>query len=172
MFFLPVLRERSPSPTPPWDPSQRRQFSTTFSSVSSSHRQQQLSMNCCNVCNSSMGAIHQAQPAPAWDLTGSQVLPGNLLQCGLLSPWVCRSLPGPAPAQASHGVTASFGHPPALLWVSSRGCRWISASMWSSMGCRVTAALPWASGESQLLCLEDLLSLLSQWSWCLQSCLS
>ena len=35
---------------------------------------------------------------------------------GPLSPWVCRSLQEPAPAQAPHGVIASFRHPPALAW--------------------------------------------------------
>ncbi|KAM9655110.1 uncharacterized protein ACIBXB_008245 isoform 1-T1 [Morphnus guianensis] len=47
---------------------------------------------------------------------GSQVLPENLLQHGLLSPRVHRSCQEPAPVQASHRVTASFGHPPAPAW--------------------------------------------------------
>jgi len=62
------------------------------------------------------GAVLQEQTAPAWVPTGSQALPANLLQRGLLSSWVCRSWQEPAPAQGTHGVTASFGHPPAPAW--------------------------------------------------------
>jgi len=47
---------------------------------------------------------------------GSQALPANLLQRGLLSPRVHRCWQEPAPAQAPHGVTASFRHPPAPAW--------------------------------------------------------
>jgi len=61
---------------------------------------------------------------------GSQVLPANLLQYGLLSPWLHRSCQEPAPAWALHGVTASFGHP--------RTAEWISAAPWISMDCRGT----------------------------------
>ena len=46
---------------------------------------------------------------------GSQVLPANLLQFGLLSPQVHRSCQEPAPVWASHGVIASFGRI-CLLW--------------------------------------------------------
>jgi len=73
--------------------------------------------------------------------TGSHVLPSNLFQCGVLSPQVHRSWQEPAPAQASHWVTASFGHPPALHGVPSIGYRWGSAPSWRSMGCRYTACL-------------------------------
>jgi len=48
--------------------------------------------------------------------TGSQVLPVNLLQHGLLSPWVYRSWQEPAPVWSPHSVTDSFRHPPALAW--------------------------------------------------------
>jgi len=48
--------------------------------------------------------------------TGSQALPANLLQRGLLSPQVRRSWQEPAPAQAPHGNTVSFRHPPAAAW--------------------------------------------------------
>ncbi|KAK4810998.1 hypothetical protein QYF61_014471 [Mycteria americana] len=47
--------------------------------------------------------------------TGSQVLPANLLQRGLFSPWGHRSCQEPAPAWTLHGVTASFGRI-YLLW--------------------------------------------------------
>ena len=42
-------------------------------------------------------------------LTGTQVLPANLLCCGLLSPQDHRSCQEPASVWTSHGVTASFG---------------------------------------------------------------
>jgi len=48
--------------------------------------------------------------------TGSQALPASLLWHGLLSPQVHRCWQEPAPAQAPHGVTASFRHPPAPAW--------------------------------------------------------
>jgi len=52
---------------------------------------------------------------------GSQALPANLLWCGLLSPWVHRSWQEPTPVWAPHGVTASFRHPPALVWAPFHG---------------------------------------------------
>jgi len=95
---------------------------------------------------------------------GSQVLPANLLWHGLLSPWVHRSWQKPAPAWASHRVTASFGHPPTPARgppqaaggdLLHRGPPWaageLPASPWSS---------PRAAGESLLWCLEHLLPLL------------
>lgn len=45
-------------------------------------------------------------------LMGSQVLPANLLRCRLLSPQGHKSCQMFAPAQASHGLTDSFGHSP------------------------------------------------------------
>jgi len=62
------------------------------------------------------GAVLQEQAAPAWVPTGSQALPANLLQRGLLSPRVRRSWQEPAPVQAPRRVTASFRHPPAPAW--------------------------------------------------------
>jgi len=83
------------------------------------------------------GAVLQEQAAPVWVHTVSQALPANLLQRGLLSPWVHRSWQEPAPAWAPHRVTASFGHPAAPAW-----------------------GPPWGAGESLLQCLEHLLPLL------------
>ncbi|CAM9130340.1 unnamed protein product, partial [Bubo scandiacus] len=88
---------------------------------------------------------------PRWSPTGSRVLPANLLQRGLLSPRGHRSCREPAPARASHGVTASFSHSPApgmpkaethlqpvedpLLWCGVLpGCRWVSAPPLPSPG--------------------------------------
>ncbi|KAK4827365.1 hypothetical protein QYF61_017303 [Mycteria americana] len=91
-----------------------RQFSMNFSNVSPSQGLH-FFMNC-----SSVGPFHGVQSfrnrlLQRGSPMGSQVLPANLLQRGLLSPWGPRSCQEPAPVQASHGVTASFGciH---LLW--------------------------------------------------------
>ncbi|KAK4831375.1 hypothetical protein QYF61_017506 [Mycteria americana] len=93
-------------PAPAWGPSHSRQFSMTFSSMSPSHGLQFFT-NCSNV-----GPFHGVQSFRNRVLqrgfpTRSQVLPTNLLQHGLLSPWVHRSCQEPAPAWASQGVTAS-----------------------------------------------------------------
>jgi len=85
------------------------------SSVSPCHGLQ-LFTNCL-----SMGSSHGVQSfrnrlLQRGSPTGSQALPANLLQRGLLSPWVRRSCQEPAPVRAPHGVTASFRHPPALVW--------------------------------------------------------
>ena len=92
---------------------------------------------------------------------GSQVLPANLLQCGLLSPWGHRSCQEPAPAWASHGVTASFGHIH-LLWRGVlHGLQVDSAPPLTSMGAGAQPVPPWsaprAAGESLLWHLEHLL---------------
>jgi len=89
-----------------------------FSSVSPSHRVQSFRNR----------LLQHGSP------TGSQVLPTKLR--GLLSPRVHRSWQDPAPAWALHGVTASFGHPPAPAW----GPPW-AAPPWGSKGCRGTACL-------------------------------
>ncbi|KAK4816220.1 hypothetical protein QYF61_013458 [Mycteria americana] len=97
------------SPAPAWGPSHQRQSSMNFSNVSPSHRLQ-FFMNC-----SSVGPFHKVQSfrnrlLQCGSPMGSQVLLANLLLHGLLSPRVHRSCQEPAPAQASHGVTASFEH--------------------------------------------------------------
>jgi len=78
-------------------------------------------MNCPSV-----GLSHEVQPFRNRLLhrespTGSQALPANLLRCGLLSPWVRRSCQEPAAAQAPHGITTCFRHPPALVWCPFQG---------------------------------------------------
>jgi len=96
--------------------------------------------------------------------TGSQALPATLLQPGLLSPRDHRSWQESAPARAAHGVTVTFGHPPALAWgppqaaggdLLHHGPPWAAgaqpASPWS---------VPWAAGEPLLRHLEHLLLLL------------
>ena len=150
------------SPAPVWGPSHGRQSSTNFSNVGPSHGLQ-FFMNC-----SSVGPFHGVQSFRSTLLQrgspmGSQVLPENLL-CGVLSPQIHRSFQEPAPVWASHGVTASFGHPHALAWgppwaaggyLLHRGPPWAAggqpASPWSS---------PRAAGESLLRRLERLLPLL------------
>uniref|UniRef100_A0A8C0C4D5 Uncharacterized protein n=1 Tax=Buteo japonicus TaxID=224669 RepID=A0A8C0C4D5_9AVES len=85
--------------------------------------------------------------------TGSQVLPENLLH-GLLSPQIRRSCQEPAPARGSHGVTASFGNPPAPAWgppraaggdLLHRGPPWTAGGQPASPG-----SSPRAAGESLL----------------------
>jgi len=119
-FSLPLLPPQGEDSShsasaPAWGPSHGRQFSTNFSSVSPSHGLQ-LFTNCSGV-----GPFHRVQSfrnrlLQRGSPTGSQVLPANLLRPGLLSPWLHRSWQEPAPAQAPHRVTASFRHPPALVW--------------------------------------------------------
>jgi len=91
---------------------------------------------------------------------GSQALPANLLQRGLLSPRVCRSCQEPAPAWAAHKVTASFGHPPAPAWgppLAAGGYLLHRGPPWTAGG---QPASPWSSsraaGECLLQCLERL----------------
>ena len=109
-----LLRDRTPhsSLASAWGPSHGRQSSMNFSNVGPSHGLQFFT-NC-----SSVGPLPGLQSfrhrlLQRGSPTGSQVLPENLLQRGLLSPRGHRSSQEPAPARASHGVTASFGHPPA-----------------------------------------------------------
>ena len=108
------------------------------------------------------GAVLQEQTAPAWvprGVTSPASKPAPAW--APLSPWGHRSCQEPAPARASHGVTASFGHPPAPAWGPPRaaggyllhlGPPWAAggqpASPWSS---------PQAAGESLLRRLEHLL---------------
>ena len=120
-FVSAVPSSSHSSPAPAWDPTQGRQFSTNFTSVSPFHRVQYF-INCSSV-------------SPA----GSQVLPANLLQCGFLS----LSLSLSTGSQVLPGTCSSTGFPwgHRLIWastcsgmVSSVGCRWISAPLWTSMG--------------------------------------
>ena len=118
----------------------------------------------------SVGPFHGV-PSPSgrllqrWSPLGSQVLLANLLQHRLLSPRGRRSCQEPAPAQASHRVTASFGHVH-LHWrgvlsglqvgiLLHHGPAWAAggqpSSPWSSS---------WVAGESLLWHLEHLLPLL------------
>jgi len=155
LLLLPPQGEASShySSAPAWCPSHGRQCSMNCCNMSPSYGLQ-FSMNF-----SSMGPFHGMQSfrnrlLQRGSPTGSHVLPANLLQRGLLSPQGHRSCQEPAPAQAAHGVTASFRHPPALAWsppwatggyLLHRGPPWTAwgqpASPWSS---------PWAAGESLL----------------------
>ena len=113
-----------------------------FSNVGPSHGPQFFT-NC-----SSVGPIHGVESfrstlLQCGSLVGSQVLPENLLQCGLLSPQIRRSCQEPAPARASHGVTASFEHPPALAW----------GPPWAAGGYLLHCGPPWAAGGQPASCL-------------------
>jgi len=114
------------SPAPAWGPSHRRQFSTNFSKVSPSHGVQSFRNR----------LLQYGSPM------GSQVLPANLLQHGLLSPRVHRSCQEPA----LHGKLTTVSQPPSGIHllqcgVPFVGCRWVSAPLWTSVGCRGTAFL-------------------------------
>ena len=61
--------------------------------------------------------------------TGSPVLPANLLQHGLLSPWIHRSWKELDPVRVSHGITASFRDPLA----PARGPPWWQVDICSTM---------------------------------------
>ena len=95
--------------------------------------------------------------------TGSQVLPANLPWRGLLSPRVHRSCQDPAPAWASHRVTASFGCLHLLRRGFLRGLQVESLHPlilppWAAGG---QPASPWSSAGGYLLQrLEHLLPLL------------
>jgi len=121
------------------------------------------------------GAVLREQAAPVWVPTGSQALPTNLLQRGLLSPRVCRSWQEPATVRAPHRITASFRHPPAPVWGSFHG---LQVEICSTVDLRGLQRdnLPHhglhheLQGKTLLRCLEHLLPLLLHWPWCLQSC--
>jgi len=126
--FIPPQEEDSShfAPAPAWRTSHGRQSSMNFSNVSPSHRPQ-----CFPNCPS-VGPSHSVQSFrnrllqhgfPMW----SQVLPANLLQCGLLSPQV---LPG---------ACSSTGSP--------RGHSLLQASTCSGVG-----SLPRAAGGDLLHC--------------------
>jgi len=113
-------------------------------------------------CSSSQTASAWAGCSPSGtDSSSVGPLPANLLQRGLLSPWIHRSCQEPAPAQALHRVTASFGHPPDPVW----GAPWAAGGDLLHCGPPWAAgaqpASPWSSpraaGESMLQCLEHLL---------------
>jgi len=72
---------------------------------------------------------------------GSQALPANLLQHGLLSPQVHRSCQEPAPTWCPQRVTASSGCIYLLRCGLFHRVQWIFAQLWTSVGCRGTACL-------------------------------
>jgi len=75
-LLLPQGEDFSPSaPAPAWGPFHRVRFSTNSSSVGHFHEVQSF----------------RNRPLQCGSPIGSQALPANLLQCGLLSPLVYRS---------------------------------------------------------------------------------
>lgn len=94
-------------------PSYGRQFSMNFSNMSPAHRQRIISelLQCGSLCHgvqSCKGRLLQCGSP-----TVSQVLPGNLLQHGLLFPQVCRFL-----LQCGLPMRSQppLRHPPAPAW--------------------------------------------------------
>jgi len=124
------------TPAPVWgSPPHRRQFSMSYSNMSPSHRLQ-LFTNCPSVGSSHGVQSFRNRLLQCGSPTGSQALPATLLLCGLLSPQVNRSCQEPAPARAPHGVTASFGHPPAPAW----------GPPWAAEGDLLQGGPPWTAG--------------------------
>lgn len=120
----------------------------------------------------SQGPVPQEQATQHEFPSGSQVLPTNLLQHGLLSPQGHRSCQETALASALHGGTDSFRHSAYPVWDPPR----------AAVGPLLQNSLPWTAGgqpvlpclhhrlEGNLLwCLEHLLPLLHHWPWCLHS---
>jgi len=112
-------------------------------------------VNCSSVGSSPWAAVLHELLQRGFTME-SQALPANLLQDGLLSPWVRGSCQEPAAAWAPHGVEASFGHPSAPAWGPPRavgvdlllhGCRDSLPHHGLLHGCR----------ERLLRCLEHLL---------------
>jgi len=142
LLLLPSQEEDSShsSPAPVWGPSHERQSSTSSSNMSPSHRMQFFTNW------SSVGPFHGLQPfrnglLQYGSLTGSQVLPANRVQCGLFSPWVCRSYQEPPPDGLPMGSQPPLCASTCSGVESSTGCRWISFPLWTSMGCRDISAL-------------------------------
>ncbi|XP_030313874.1 uncharacterized protein LOC115598956 [Calypte anna] len=136
------------SPAPGRSSCCRTQSSLNFFSVSPSHRPQ-LFTNSSSV--SPFHPFHRVQSFRSRLLQhripmGSKVLQSNLLQHGLLSPWLHRSCQKPARAQASHRATTSFGHPPAPAWEPPWAAEGQPASPWSS-----SQAAGGSAGEPPLL---------------------
>ena len=125
------------SPAPVWGSSYGRQFSMNCFSMDSSHRLQ-FSMNCPRVGPSHRVPSFRNRVLQRGSPTGPQALPANLLQRGLVSPRGHKSWQEPAPVQAPHGVTASFGHPPALAW----------GPPWAVGRDLLHRGPPWAAGDS------------------------
>ena len=127
-------------------PSHGLQFFTNCSSVDPFHSVQSFRNRL--LCS---GYLHRvtspaSKPAPAWALLSmspAKSLLQNRFPTGSRSPL----------------DTCTFSRVE-----SSRGCRWISAPLWTPMGCRGTAASPWAvpgaAGESLLQHLGHLPPLL------------
>jgi len=88
--------------------------------------------------------------APQWVPHGSQVLPENLIVCGLLS-MGCSYCQQPAPVWDLHELQGGYVLHCGVLW-ASRGTTYFT--MVFSMGCRgISALMPGASPPLLLLAL-------------------
>lgn len=125
MSFFSLFSERSPSLSSVWGPSHGRVVhallqceSIPWAAVLCKLLQSGSLFHCMQAFKDML--LHHGS------FTGLRVLPGNLLQCGLFSPWVCRSLPGGC---------SSMG----LLW---------GPSLLSGIHIFQCGSLPWAAGET------------------------
>lgn len=138
MLFIPLLKERSPFPAPPWGSSHGRLFSMNFFDATPSHRQ---------LFRPSL--LQYGPPLHRVPSFKEQAAAG----------WV------PLSVGLTMGSYPSPRHLPTPVKGSFMSCRWISASLWIPMGCRGTAspgAAPQAAGESYLSHLDHLLPLFLQ----------
>jgi len=145
---------------PACDPSHRRQSSTNFSNVSPSHGLQFFT-DCRSVGPSHGVQSFRNRLLQCGVFHGVTSPASKAGRCGLISPRGHRSWQEPAPVWPPHGVTASFGHPPAPVcgpqWAAGgdllhHGPPWAAGEQSASPGSSARAA-----GESLLWCLEHLL---------------
>jgi len=102
------------------------------------------------------GAVLQEQAAPTW-VPHRVTSPANKTAPAWapFSPRVYRSWQEPAPARASHWVTASFGHPPALVW----GPPWAAGGYLLYCGPPLTVGgQPFSPSSFTAICKGDLCS--------------
>jgi len=148
LLLIPSRGEGSShsAPAPGWSLSHGRQFS----------------MNCSN-----MSPSHGLQSSPRCSSVGPPRGHKSCQQtCSSMgsSSWDHRSWQDPAPARAPYGVTASFGHPPALAWGLPRAAGGYLLHCGHPWSAGAQPASPWSSsrsaGKSLLWHLEHLLLLL------------
>ncbi|XP_063187185.1 uncharacterized protein LOC134513912 [Chroicocephalus ridibundus] len=102
-----TLKKKKYADSTACDPSHGRQSFINFSNVGPSHRLQ-FFMNCSRVDPFHRVESFRKRLLQHGSPTGSQILPANVIQHGLLSPWGHRLCWEPAPAGDLHGDTASF----------------------------------------------------------------
>lgn len=128
-WFLPLLRDRSPSPAPAQGPSHRRLLSMNFSNLNPSHGQQ-FSTNCSNVAHFHRVQCFRHSLPPARVPHRATSPTRKPAPDVLLSLHVHRSCQEPTEAQIFRRFTASFMHPPPAAggYLHAMGYRGTAAS--------------------------------------------